>query len=56
MNTFIEKRKARKDKRKKEGKESKWWDILDIFIDIAELAGPSLVRSIRAAFKFLEHH
>ncbi|MEH7547435.1 hypothetical protein [Neobacillus vireti] len=56
MNTFKEKRKARKDKRKKEGKESKWWDFLDIFFDLAELFGPSLVRSIRAVFKFLEHH
>ncbi|MGV3467196.1 MAG: hypothetical protein ACO1OT_18135 [Heyndrickxia sp.] len=56
MNTFKEKRKARKDKRKQDGKESKWWDVLDIFIDLAELVGPSLIRSIRAAFKFLEHH
>jgi hypothetical protein len=56
MNTFKEKRKARRAKRKEEGKESKWWDILDIFLDIAELVGPSLVRSIRTAIKFLEHH
>lgn len=56
MKTFKEKRKARKEKRKEEGKESKWWDFLDIFFDIAELVGPSLVRSIRAAIQFLEHH
>ncbi|MBV7504878.1 hypothetical protein KW850_06330 [Bacillus sp. sid0103] len=56
MNTFKEKRKARRDKRKEEGKESIGWEILDVFLDIAELIGPSLVRSIRSAIKFLEHH
>ncbi|WP_158175811.1 hypothetical protein [Heyndrickxia camelliae] len=56
MNTFQEKRKARRDKRKKAGKDSMWWDLLDLFFDLAELLGPSLVRSVRAAFKFLEHH
>jgi hypothetical protein len=56
LKPFKEKRKARREKRKKEGKESKWWDFLDIFFDIAELVGPILVRSIRTAIKFLEHH
>ncbi len=37
VNTFKEKRKARRDKRKEEGKESIWWEILDISLDIAEL-------------------
>lgn len=56
MKTFKEKRKARKDKRKEEGKVSKRWDLLDIIIDLAELFGSGLVTSIRAAAKFLEHH
>lgn len=56
MKTFKEKRKARRKKRIEEGKESKWWDFLDIFLDIAELFGPSLVMSIRTAIKFFEHH
>jgi len=56
MNTFKEKRKARKDKRKREGKESKRRDFHDIFFDLAELFGPSLDRSIRAVFKILDHH
>jgi hypothetical protein len=54
--TFKEKRKARRDKRKEEGKESIWWELLDIFLDIAELIGPSIVRFIRSIIKFLEHH
>jgi hypothetical protein len=56
VNTFKERKKARRDKRKEEGKESIWWEFLDIFLDIAELIGPSLIRSIRSAIKFLEHH
>ncbi|MBT2730521.1 hypothetical protein J7E63_27225 [Bacillus sp. ISL-75] len=56
MNTFKERRKARRGKRKEEGKESIWWGFLDIFLDLAELIGPSLIRSIRSAIKFLEHH
>lgn len=56
VNTFKEKRKARRDKRKEEGKESIWWEILDISLDIAELIGPILIRSIRSVSKFLEHH
>ncbi|WP_215018149.1 hypothetical protein [Bacillus sp. ISL-75] len=56
VNTFKERRKARRGKRKEEGKESIWWGFLDIFLDLAELIGPSLIRSIRSAIKFLEHH
>lgn len=56
VNTFKEQRKARREKRKEEGKESIWWEFLDIFLDIAELIGPGLIRSIRSAIKFLEHH
>lgn len=55
VNTFKERRKARRDKRKEEGKESIWWDFFDIFLDIAELIGPILVRSVRSVIKFLEH-
>ena len=56
VNSFKEKRKARRDKRKEEGKVSIWWECLDLFLDLAELIGPSLIRVIRSAFKFLEHH
>ena len=56
VNSFKEKRKARRDKRKEEGKESIWWECLDLFLDLAELIGPILIRVIRSAFKFLEHH
>ncbi|WP_155928530.1 hypothetical protein [Bacillus sp. UNC41MFS5] len=56
MSTFYEKRKARRNKRKEEGRESIWWEFLDLFLDLAELIGPGLIRSIRSAIKFLEHH
>ncbi len=56
VNTFKERKKARRAKRKEEGKESIWWEFLDLFFDIAELIGPILVRSIRSVIKFLEHH
>ncbi len=56
VSTFYEKRKARRNKRKEEGRESIWWEFLDLFLDLAELIGPGLIRSIRSAIKFLEHH
>ncbi|MCM3118267.1 hypothetical protein M3610_23865 [Neobacillus sp. MER 74] len=56
VNTFKEKRKARRDKRKEEGKESIWWEVLDISLDLVELIGPILIRSARSVTKFLDHH